>query len=281
MKYFDFNKLREISLCFVLIVLYKAIEVETNHLHVTRKFNLISGHKIAVTDHKWIDNTTHFGGYGALDLVIYLSSVSLNDAAQYLESIDGLSIDNEKFKCTDFKSTNIPAHSKGTWSFVKTYLTDVRKIPESLINIMHAKSLIWSDKNRNCVFPRDLNSGAYLRGTLPGIPFKLTIGRNGRPYVIPGDDLIIITEAPIDAISLKYYYPTATVLATGGRIGFDKIEPYLTNASKVLFAQDNDPAGEEQARNFNKVIKIESERLLPKYNLKDWNDVLKFDFVNY
>jgi hypothetical protein len=90
-------------------------------------------------------------------------------------------------------------------------------IPEYLVNKLYDQSLLWSDYKKSCLFPRDLKTGVFLRWTLPGKAFKMTTKTNGRAYVIPGDGLIIITEAPIDAISLKYYYQTATILATGGR----------------------------------------------------------------
>jgi hypothetical protein len=279
MPYYNFKKMRDINLSLVLESLYQATEAQTNYLHNTRKYLLSSGHHIAVTGLKWIDNKTHAGGFGALDLVMYISSVSLLDAAKSLETLSYSSINNDTFSYAESDHCSIPQPHEPTWRFVRNYLTENRKIPADLVDFLYTSSLVWSDRNRNCVFPRDFNSGAYLRGTLSGIPFKQTIGRNGFPYVIPGDDLIIITEAPIDAISLRYYHPNATVLATGGRIGFNKINPYLAKACKVLLAQDNDKAGEEQAIIFQKAIKVKTERLLPMWNLKDWNETLKMEMI--
>jgi DNA primase len=66
-------------------------------------------------------------------------------------------------------------------------------------------------------------------------------------------------------------------LATGGRISFDKIVPYLSSAFKVLLAHDNDKAGDEQANNIAKNVTLKTERLRPTNNLKDWNEVLKYN----
>jgi hypothetical protein len=279
MKYYNFQKLREINLNFIVTTLFNAVEIDTRPSYNTRKYNIQPNHKIAITGSKWIDNMNSKGGFGALDLVMYINSCSLTDAACILEKmlneVSCITTDDEVNK----KKCIIPPPCESTWHFVEDYLIKKRRIPKKLLTDLYNNLLIWSDKNKNCVFPRDLNSGAYLRGTLPGNNFKMSIGINGRPYVIPGDYLIIITEAPIDAISLKYYYSKATIIATGGRIGFDKIEPYLNDAKKILLTHDNDKAGDEQANRISENIATNTERLRPLYNFKDWNEVLQYDNI--
>jgi hypothetical protein len=211
---------------------------------------------------------------------MHVNSVSLYEAAESLEKLSNIVSNSDNLTNNFYNSqTILPVPCSETWNSVKYYLTYIRKIPENIINQLHNDSLLWSDKNKNCVFPRDLGTGAYLRGTLSGFSFKRTLGINGRPYVIPGENMKIITEAPIDAISLRYYYPKATIIATGGRIGFDKILPYLENNDIILLAHDNDKAGDSQAaamkKNFN-----HAERLRPFYNFKDWNEVLQFEITN-
>jgi hypothetical protein len=280
MTYYNFNKLRQIDLSIVLTILFNAIEVGTKASHNTRQYLLPTKQKIAITGLKWFDNSACFGGVGAIDLVMHIKSVSLYEAAKILEMFSG--DQTTTYNNVLIKTQSVaPEPCTFTWNCVKSYLTNVRKIPETIINELYNNKLLWSDKRRNCVFPRDLNTGAYVRGTIPGIPFKMSIGRNGRPYLIPGDNLLIITEAPIDAVSLKHYFPNATMVATGGRIGFDKIEPYIIKAERIFLAHDNDKAGEEQATSIRKAISINTERLLPLYNLKDWNEVLQFESKNH
>lgn len=282
MPFYDLKTLRNINLVYVLVTLYNAIEIIAKKSINTVHYLLGSNQKIAVTGSKWIDNTTGYGGIGAIDLVVYLDSISMMEAAQKLYNINTSNVIKNNIKDNNSNNKNfiMPKACNETWNFVKYYLEKIRFIPSYYIDYLHQKSLLWSDERNNCVFPRDLNSGVFLRGTVPGKPFKLTLGNNGRPYIIPGDNLVIITEAPIDAISLRYYNQTATILATGGRTGFNKIEPYLCKASKVLLAQDNDKAGDEQALLISKNLNILSGRLRPLYNLKDWNDVLKYDIQN-
>jgi hypothetical protein len=275
MKHYDFKKLREVNLNLVATSLLSGTELGTKSTYTTRKYLLPSKEKIAVTGLKWINNTTGVGGYGAIDLLMHKGTLSLLEAAKALELLEG----NNNFE-NDTNLTNkniiIPEPCISTWQFVKSYLTVDRYIPSPILDKLFNDHLVWSDKNQNCVFPRDNNSGAYLRGTLPGSTFKLSLGTNGYPYKIPGDNCLIITEAPIDAISLRYFFPESTIIATGGRLGFDKIKPYLFNASKVLLAHDNDPAGDDQAARLAKSIGLKAERLKPQHNLKDWNEVLQY-----
>jgi hypothetical protein len=279
MKYYNFKKLRETDLNIVITTLFNGFELGTKHYHITRQYILPSNQKIAITGLKWFDNSKSIGGFGALDLVKYLGSVSLFEAADILEKMNNENLINLDIKPIAHKKGLIPEPCSETWIYVKQYLTCVRKIPEPIISELYNDLLIWSDKRKNCVFPRDNNTGAFLRGTFPNKPFKMTVGLNGKPYVIPGNNITIITEAPIDAISLRYYYPNATILATGGRIGFDKIEPYLFKSIMVLLAQDNDKSGDQQADYLSKFIHVETKRLRPKKNYKDWNEALQAEYI--
>jgi 5S rRNA maturation endonuclease (ribonuclease M5) len=282
MPFYNFKELRTIDLVTVLSFLYNAVEFETKPNYATRKYRLNNGKKIAITGLKWIEVATGEGGVGALDLVMYLSSNSLIEAAELLDKLSKQSNNS----CSQVNIVNntdlfkVPDPCFDTWISVKSYLVIERKLPDLLVDELYNRKLIWSDSRNNCVFPRDFNSGAYLRGTNATIPFKSTIGRNGMPYHIPGKDQLIITEAPIDAISLKYYYPGSRIIATGGRIGMDKIVKYLHNTNEVLLAQDNDEAGDQQAAKIGNYLKLSYKRLKPIYNLKDWNDVLIYDSIN-
>jgi 5S rRNA maturation endonuclease (ribonuclease M5) len=277
--YFNFKELRQIDLNLVIQDILYGIEVDTKDTYRTRKYILPSNNNIAVTGMKWFDNTDLIGGNGALDLLIHVKSITLLESATILSKFEKIdynqisAISNENIRFC------MPLKCDSTWFNIYNYLKNTRGIPEYLINDLYNKSLLWSDDHKNCVFPRDLNSGAFLRGTIPGIQFKRTIGINGRPFIIPGNNELIITEAPIDAISLKYYYKNATIMATGGRIGFDKIEIYIKNATKIFLAHDNDVSGDSQANKIAEKIEIKSERLRPLYNLKDWNEVLKHEKV--
>jgi hypothetical protein len=279
MEFYDFDILRNIDVNSLLELLYHASEFETKEYHHTRKYILPSGTKIAVTDNKWIDNASGKGSYGAIDLVMYLNSIPIMEAANILNNFNKNSLFGNCHKpiSTSTNNNNIPKSCSSTWPIVKSYLINIRKIPEQLIILLYQNSLVWSDTRSNCVFPRDHDSGVYLRGTNDNNPFKQTIGSNGFPYIIPGDDVKIITEAPIDGISLKFYFPSATIISTGGRIGFDKITPYLSNASLILLAQDNDVSGDEQANRIKNSTTLNTIRLKPLYGLKDWNDVLIYD----
>ncbi|MDR1577022.1 MAG: toprim domain-containing protein [Deltaproteobacteria bacterium] len=139
----------------------------------------------------------------------------------------------------------IPEPCELTWDHIKNYLSFEKKIPVTIIDDLHNKSHIWSDKNLNCVFPCYYNSGAFLRGTLVSKPLKLTIGKDGEPYKISGDNIVIITEDPIDALSLKYYYNNATIISTRGKNENHKLLSYIADASEVYLTHDNNQNGNE------------------------------------
>jgi 5S rRNA maturation endonuclease (ribonuclease M5) len=278
MTYYDLKALRELDLNIVIQKLFNATEIDTKESYNSRKYRIQpNGNNICVTGIKWYDNTNSIGGIGALDLVMYLKSITLMEAGDILSNLNMCDCYTSRSNLRQNYDCTIPEHCDETWSIVKNYLLFERNIPEYLIDCLYDDSLLWSDENRNCVFPRARNSGAYLRGTLPNIKFKRTIGIDGEPYVIKGSNLIIITEAPIDGLSLKFYYETATIISTGGNMSFNKIEPYLKNAYKILLAHDNDKSGDSQASKLMKKIKENVERLRPLYNLKDWNEVIQQD----
>jgi 5S rRNA maturation endonuclease (ribonuclease M5) len=281
MRNYNYKELREIDLNLVTQNLLNGIEKDTKESYQTRKYILPSNNNIAITGLKWFDNTNSVGGIGAIDLLMYTKRISLIDSAEILSNFFGNRLDKKICKGNYRYESLIPERCDMTWLSVKRYLINIRCIPENIIDSLYNNSLVWSDENNNCVFPRDLNSGAYLRGILPGIHYKRTIGIDGWTYIIPGDNIIIITEAPIDGISLKYYYQNSTIVSTGGRIGFNKIAPYLKNNKKVLLAHDNDKSGDAQADKLMELINKNVERLRPLYKLKDWNEVLKYDIKKY
>jgi hypothetical protein len=275
---YNWDKLRNTDLNSVLTDLCHATEKGSRPGNNSRQFVTPQNHKIGVTGALWIDNSTQKGGHGAIDLLMYVKSINNREAAKLLNNFNPPLLNNIVNDNNQIVDYTIPDPCELTWSHVKHYLSIERKIPTMIIDDLHNKSLIWSDKNKNCVFPRNHNSGAFLRGTLVYKPFKLTIGKDGEPYIIPGNNLFIITEAPIDALSLKYYYYNATIISTGGRIGNHKILPYIANASEVYLAHDNDQSGNEQANNLYKMITCKVNRVIPPYNLKDWNEVLQYIF---
>lgn len=286
------DRVRGVDPCEVLARMYGGQECpDSKPNYKSRKFELPDGVKIGVTGSLWVDNSTGRGGKGAINLVMYLSGyaqkdfkLAVRDLAESLgerETAICLAADlarqapRRAFKITETvvrEPFRMPEAVERTWQRAKHYLCEVRKIPARIVDWAHEKGLVFSDGRANCVFARDKESGVFKRGT-GDRPFKQTLGQGGLPFVLPGtDDKVFVTEAPIDALSLKTMLPDSTMLATGGNMPPERLKPYLEGKS-VFLAQDNDAAGNEQARRIAREVAT-AQRFPPKEG-KDWNEFLR------
>jgi hypothetical protein len=134
---YNYKQLREIDLNIIVAQIFNATEIETKEYYNTRKYLIYPDTKIAITGSKWIDNITKIGGYGALDLLIYINKISILEAAKLLDNLNLTNITS--ISVIDYKIT-IPEPCIDTWDIVKLYLTNIRKIPEHIINNLHQKN---------------------------------------------------------------------------------------------------------------------------------------------
>jgi hypothetical protein len=174
---------------------------------------------------------------------------------------------------------------------VFNYLTKTRGLSKPKIIDLIDKKLLYQDKRGNCVFPcydqSGLVRGAILRGTLTDKPFKGRAKNSDVKYgwsIVPQNaaNLLIVTEAPIDALSFATIYKdklkgNECILALGG-LFVESLKQFLesySNVNKIILAVDNDAPASE----FISKVKahLESEykiiEVRPKNN-KDWNEVL-------
>lgn len=286
------DQLRGLDLPKVLNKLYGAREAhDSKPTYKTRKFELPDGGKLATTGDLWIDNLTGKGGKGAINLVMHLSGYDQNGYKQAVRELaETFGINGAKRAVTRHISDTIPQQAEHiaaqavkepvqlpqpcpeTWRRVRGYLTRERKLPERLVDAAHAKGLVYSDRRGNCVFPCDKKSGAYIRGTGQQ-PFKRTMGQGHLPYSLKGaDNKIIVTESAIDALTLKTMHPASAVIATGGNMPLERLQPYLAGKD-VYLAHDKDKAGEAQAARI-KEQHPQAQRLAPPQG-KDWNAYLQ------
>lgn len=288
------DKVRGIDPCEVLTRMYGGQECPDSKPHYkSRKFELPDGAKIGVTGSLWVDNSTGRGGKGAINLTMYLSGYGQKDFKRAVRDLAEALGERETAMCLAadmarqaprraFKITEevvrepfrMPEAVERTWQRARHYLCEVRKIPARIVDWAHEKGLVFSDGRANCVFALDKESGVFKRGT-GDRPFKQTLGQGGLPFVLPGaDDKVFVTEAPIDALSLKALVPESTILATGGNMPPERLKLYLEGKS-VLLAQDNDAAGDDQARRIAREVPT-AKRFLPKEG-KDWNEFLRLN----
>jgi hypothetical protein len=199
------------------------------------------------------------------------------------------------------------------WPLIADYLTDVRQLPAPLLRtvIHHDPPAIlagWGPKyGHYLLFPcwdhsqplKDSHpTGAILRWRhADHDPAPEWFGGNPRPMapgshkqagwwqIGPADAAtLIITEAPIDGLTVAASLPTVTertpdlpagvaICALGGEAGFTP--PQLVGHHQILIATDNDAAGARFAAQIRAAAQPGQivERVSPPAGYKDWNAV--------
>lgn len=175
---------------------------------------------------------------------------------------------------------------------VYAYLTITRGLPGELINELIDNGLLYQEpSHNNCVFPCYDESGqprgAISRGTLTDRFFKGWASGSNTKFgwlLIPEKEArdVVVTEAPIDALSIIAYYPSSTIrskyiLVLGG-LFIESLKRFLDShlqVNRIILGVDNDnPA--------SKFVQEVKDKLGDKYkiiefrpkNKKDWNEEL-------
>jgi hypothetical protein len=300
------DRLRGTDLAEVLQRLYGAQEAaDSRPGYRTRKFE-IEGcpSTIAITGELWMDNATGKGGKGAINLVMHLEGYGQDGyqkavrllADQFGAEQAGKDIGRRSAlesgtaiqTIQQQQPIPLPTPQPATWPRARAYLVNKRRIPAELVDQLHEQGLIYSDERANLVFKQDDDTGCFKRGSYDpenGPPFKQTLGRGGKPFVLAGQRALYVTEGPIDALALKALYPESTVIATGGNCPLERLQPYFQNVTECIYlAHDNDAAGNRQAERFAAEYFEAKRQNLGKWHppterhapetAKDWSAVL-------
>ncbi len=212
---------------------------------------------------------------------------------------------------TPFQMPHFVRNPIDAWPVIVDYLSDVRQLPASLLRtVMHqdppAILAGWGPKyGHYLLFPcwdhsqplHDSHpTGAILRWRHPDRdPAPEWFGGNPRPMA-PGSHkqagwwqigprdaaTLIITEAPIDGLTVAASLPTVTertpdlpadvaICALGGEAGFTPRQ--LAGHQRILIATDNDAAGARFAAQIRAAAAPGQtvERVSPPAGYKDWN----------
>ncbi len=261
----------------------------------------------------WSGSLAGTGGRGAIDFVLHTGLVTdLHGARDYLTSFVGTVVPaastspSEATLDQPFRPVPRAFDAAANWQAVKAYLVGERKLPESLIRAIAGQPhpivyAGWGTKfGHYLIFPMrhpsdsQTHTGAILRWCDVGDPPERWFGGakaakavgsrdvKGWWQVGPyGAETLIVTESPIDALSLwaglsSEDRETTRIVATGGasRLTAPGI---FANATKIFSAQDRDAAGEAQAEQMATDVvaaglSISVQRLRPPQGAKDWND---------
>jgi len=196
------------------------------------------------------------------------------------------------------------------------YLSGQRKLPAALIKDLarqeHSPLAVGYGEGEKTIYghylifplrnhadPRKPEVGAILRWREPGDPPKHLFGGKPGPKVKGTDSskgwwqvgaypapTLIITEAPIDALSLwaglsEKNRESTRIIATGGEGGL-KAPGLWAGTERIFLAQDRDNAGHQQALKtwiaaYAASVRCPVTRILPPGTAKDWNAAWQVD----
>jgi hypothetical protein len=263
------------------------------------------GHVIRLEGRKWYDDGAERAhGTGSIDLVKHLAKCDYSQALAWLRDKVGTAQAAEahalrqKDAAVDTTKAAIaaefepPTPNPWNWPRVKKYLTDVRKLPEYLINRLHEKSMIYADDRYNAVFKmfdsKGRTVGAELKGSNIHSPFTgLAPGskRIDGQFVLPvgaAPTKVVVTEAAIDAISYASTHQVdkdgyIVVSTSGARSTLEWLDEMLARELELVVAYDNDKTGNAKADNLIAAYRAKggkATRERPPAWCKDWNDML-------
>lgn len=292
----DFSKYRNIPLDVVMEKLGATL-----HESDKRKWRTNLG-SISVNGYMWFNHNAAVGSGGAIDLALHLlgydhenyTTDQLKDALEELDSeVSHALTTAEVKKSIKPKATLVvpPPNPDGVRK-IRYYLSQVRKLPYSVIDIAMKQGRLYADERKNCVFlfGYDISQkivGVELRGTIPDkVYHKLVDGSvKSEPFLVVGGSkkTIAVGEAPISVLSYLALNPGITVASTAGagkELPRDVVRKYLDMGYDVIYISDNDKAGHESYDFVVEEVAISHPDAIifrdhPDAEGEDWNDVLK------
>lgn len=292
----DFSKYRNIPLDVVMEKLGA-----TQHESDKRKWRTNVG-SISVNGYMWYNHNASKGSGGAIDLALHLlgydhenyTKDQLKDALEELDSEVSHALSPAEIKRTTKPKAILvvpPPNPDGVRK-IRYYLSQVRKLPYSVIDIAMKQGRLYADERKNCafLFGYDISKkivGVELRGTIPDkVYHKLVDGSvKSEPFLVEGGKkkTIAIGEAPISVLSYLALNPGITVASTAGagkELPLEVARRYLDMGYEVIYISDNDKAGHESYDYVvEEVAKSHPDAILfrdhPDAEGEDWNDVLK------
>jgi DNA polymerase I-like protein with 3'-5' exonuclease and polymerase domains/septum formation inhibitor MinC len=255
-------------------------------------------HIISINDNKFMDWKTEQGGVGAISLTMAVKACDFKSAVEWLcQQKEQNSIPVQVFPESKApKNLQLPVPHKAHWEQVRQYLTETRALCASWVDKLHHQELIYADDRCNVVFLRQTfqnpdtwdrvgTTGATLRGTAGD--FKgLAPGSskdNGWFWIGVGKgkvQQVVVTESPIDAISLAILEKgqrnqgRIIYLSTDGKgsIPTQALQSVTDRGGGVTAAFDADPDGRKLAEKLITAVP-NAEYLMPARG-KDWNEQL-------
>jgi hypothetical protein len=269
----------------------------------------------------WHDHERHgasrqlagrFGGAGAIDVVRYVLDMNFREAASWLGgagvsvapvpravgALGGNSLERLAVSAAGehpLEPAILPTPVPNALQQVRQYLTEVRAIPESIVEDAINDGRLFGDQYRNAVFRLDdlkgdvtkTAVGYAVRGTWdrPDNDVKPFHGNRGeKGLFVAGDPaarVAVFVESAIDALSYQAVRGNALVLATSGSAVDEPVRVAVRLARagyKIVTGYDADASGDRLSMRLAESLepmKVSVTRDRPDERFKDWNQQLQ------
>lgn len=253
------------------------------------------GSVLSINGEKFFDHLAGTGGGGAISLVMHAHGGGFRDAVTFL-SKRGLRSCSPRGRRgaappVSRRRLELPARSQALWPEVRDHLVTERGIGEMLLQVCHARGLVYADRRRNAVFvSRDVSGaatgaevvglgGAAFKGMAPGS--RKASGGFWMALDAAPPERAVLVESAIDALSVLTLrsFPWA---GSGGGFAAVSAAGVATTVPRwldgwrlrrIFCGYDADPAGDAAAarlaRNDPRIV-----RCRPAVDGEDWNDML-------
>ena len=220
------------------------------------------------------------GGGGAIDLAMHLNACDFNAAVQWLAQRFSLPTARSPAFMPTSSHLRLPTPDGAQLPRITRYLTEQRRLPDTLLRPLANSGRLYADRRANAVFVllgmEGRPVGAELRGTSATAWRGLAPGsRKDLGYFACGPAVAreaVLCESAIDALSCATLYPDRRCLSTAGaRPNPAWLLLLLAQHHRLYCGFDADLTGDQMA---DAMIALHPSihRLRPP--LHDWNDVL-------
>jgi 5S rRNA maturation endonuclease (ribonuclease M5) len=166
--------------------------------------------------------------------------------------------------------SKVPEPVEQNWGHVRAWLTEIRKLPEAIVDGLHEIGRVFADRFKNAVFASKDGQSAEVVGTSL-TPFKGKRGQKESMFSVGKLGKIAVCESAIDAISVMRSGEFTGAISTAGTPSESQYKALKALESEVVIAYDNDEHGNE----FAKEAKKHGFYKRVKPINKDWNDDLR------
>jgi hypothetical protein len=236
---------------------------------------------LSVNEPKFMNWTQGIGGGGAIDLVMHLKGMGFGQALEWLEHHVAGNAPVQPALSFRARTLALPRPAVQNWSRVERYLTQERKLPVALLQLLLQSGTLYADVRANAVFVLMGNAanpvGAELRGTTTlGWRGMAPGSRKDRGFFsvsAPTSHAIVLCESAIDALSCHALHPDYRCLSTSGaRPDPAWLAALIEQGLPIYCGFDADLTGDAMAQRMHR-LHPSIRRLRPA--AKDWNDLLR------